>query len=365
MIQLERHIEVLLLTNECVIVPDFGGFMTHQVPARYDHTDFSFLPPMRTLGFNPQLRLNDSLLVQSYVEAYDISYPEALRQIEAEVAELRQHLSEQGSYTMNDLGTLTVNKEGRYEFTPCEAGILSPEFYGLDSYAFKTLNENAVVEIPVTRHESVKTPQAKEVALQPTLLEFTDNHDDDSAISIKMSWIRNAVAVAAAVIAFFFMATPIANSDLGTPSMSDIQHRLLYKLIPQDTNIVPAAKVEAPVSEASEVTEKSEVSEDADAKENFEDNESGEVSAPAAAPMPATTYCVVVASQVKMSNAEAFVEKLHKQGYTQARIHVTNNIVRVICGEYATPEEAYRMQNKISNNSDYYDAWVLKVKTEA
>ena len=76
-IQLNRHIEILLLANDCVIVPDFGGFITHNVPARYDESDNLFLPPLRTLGFNPQLRMNDSVLVQSYVEAYDISYPSA------------------------------------------------------------------------------------------------------------------------------------------------------------------------------------------------------------------------------------------------------------------------------------------------
>ena len=89
---LERHIEILLLSNDCVIVPGLGGFMAHHVDARYDETDGTFLPPLRTLGFNPRLTMNDSLLVQSYIEAYDISYPEALRRIEAEVAEIRQHL---------------------------------------------------------------------------------------------------------------------------------------------------------------------------------------------------------------------------------------------------------------------------------
>ena len=69
MIELERHIEVLLLDNDCVIVPDFGGFMAHHVDARYDEADGSFVPPIRTLGFNPQLKINDSLLIHSYIEA--------------------------------------------------------------------------------------------------------------------------------------------------------------------------------------------------------------------------------------------------------------------------------------------------------
>lgn len=95
MIQIQRHIEILLLSHDCVIVPGFGGFIAHHVDARYDEDDRLWLPPYRTLGFNPQLTLNDSLLAQSYVEAYDMSYPDALRQIEAEVEELKSIRSEE------------------------------------------------------------------------------------------------------------------------------------------------------------------------------------------------------------------------------------------------------------------------------
>ena len=112
-IELDRHIEILLLSNDCVIVPDLGGFMTHHVEARYDEDGCIFLPPLRTLGFNPQLTMNDSLLAQSYVEAYDLSYPEALRRIEEEVNELKQHIETEGSYELNDIGTLSVNEDGK------------------------------------------------------------------------------------------------------------------------------------------------------------------------------------------------------------------------------------------------------------
>ena len=35
MIELARHIEILLLENDCVIIPDFGVFIAHYQPARY------------------------------------------------------------------------------------------------------------------------------------------------------------------------------------------------------------------------------------------------------------------------------------------------------------------------------------------
>ena len=36
MIELAQHIETLLLDNDCVIIPGFGGFITHYTPAKID-----------------------------------------------------------------------------------------------------------------------------------------------------------------------------------------------------------------------------------------------------------------------------------------------------------------------------------------
>ena len=328
MIELQRHIEILLLSNDCVIVPEFGGFITHAESARYDASDRLFLPPLRTLGFNPQLRMNDSILVQSYVEAYDLSYPEALRR--------------------EDLGELTVNQEGNYEFTPCESGILSPELYGLGSFTFKRLKDSGFAEevrLPQTYAEEVVLPQTTHE--EPQLIEFTDDDDTDNAISIKMSWVRNAVAIAAAVVAFFFIATPVTNSDLGTEAMSHLQNSILYKLIPQDTTL-PA--ITAPV--VAETAAKPAVDKDSNVEETADET--------VEKPKATITYCIIVASQVKQSNAEQYVEKLKKQGYPDAYVYINNNVVRVVSGEFSSEAEAYRVVNKMNMQEEFYEAWVYK-----
>ena len=383
-IQLGRHIEILLLDNDCVIVPDFGGFVAHHVSARYEQDDHMWLPPMRTLGFNPQLRINDSLLVQSYVNAYDISYPEALRRIEEEVDELRQELDEQGSYELPDIGVLTINSEGNVQFEPCEAGILSPEFYGFGGCEFITLKEaikqNANSQLP-TANCQLPTANSQEPTAnsqEPTLLEFItdDNDNDDRAIQIKMSWIRNAVAVAAAIVAFFIMATPIANSDLSNSTMSQLQNKLLYKLMPQDTNFTKATPVvasqkknetseqvaDASVQETQVNEQETQISENGKASENSKANEKSEAR-PAATSAP--SYCIVLASQVKRSNAEYYVEQLQKQGYKDAQIYVHNNTVRVIYGAYETEAEAYRQLNHMTSKEEFADAWVYQLKVES
>ena len=301
--------------------------------------------------------MNDSVLVQSYVEAYDLSYPEALRRIEKEVDELKNQLEEEGHYLLDNLGELSVNQDGNYEFVPCESGILSPELYGLGSFQFKRLKDEAVTEETVQPLKTV----AKSISLSKTdaeetqLLDFIDD-DNDSAISIKMSWIRNAVAIAAAIVAFFFIATPVTNSDLGTEAMTHLQNSILYKLIPQDTTL-PAIAEPVIKEPAVTVAKPVEVKEPVTAKIMAEKPAEKPVAEPKAA---ITTYCIIVASQVKLSNAEQYVERLKKEGYPNAYVYINNNTVRVVSGEFNSETEAYRVLNKMNMEEEFYEAWVYK-----
>ena len=232
-IELSRHIEILLLSNDCVIVPNLGGFMAHHIEAHYDEQENLFIPPLRTLGFNPMLKMNDSLLVQSYIEAYDLSYPEALRRIEDEVAELKQHLETEGSYELNDIGILSCNEDGNLLFDPCEAGILTPGLYGLSSFEMKPLEQSKtkpVVEKPV----AIVQPEPEQQEETPTDETQEEEEEKDHAIIIKMSWIRNAVATAAAVLAFILMTTPVSNSE--SVNMSNLNVPVLTGMQPKDTD---------------------------------------------------------------------------------------------------------------------------------
>ena len=359
-IELDRHIEILLLSNDCVIVPGLGGFMAHHAEARYDEEDHTFLPPLRTLGFNPQLTMNDSLLVQSYVEAYDMSYPEALRRIEDEVNELKQHLENEGQYDLNDIGVLSVNEDGKYIFTPCEAGILTPVLYGLSSFEMAPLNEPAKQKKAHTlvvepAEEPQKTSDTSEV---PEISEAETEEEEERAIVIKMSWVRNAVAIAAAVIAFFLMTTPVTNSENSHQSMGHLNNSILVGMMPKDSNIekIDISKIDAPKpvvknDSAAPVKEVTKTVTKAD-------------TASVAANSQKPFYCIVLASYISKKNANAFVEELQQEGYAEAKVFIRNNVTRVIYGNFGTVNEAYNKLNSIQKRKGLEEAWVLKVKDE-
>jgi len=356
-IELERHIEILLLSNDCVIVPDFGGFMAHHVDSYYDESEGLFLPPQRTLGFNPQLKINDSLLAQSYVETYDISYPEAVLRIEDEVNELKMHLQTKGFYELNDIGTLEFNESGNYVFTPCEAGILTPGLYGLSSFEMLPIKAAAPVVEEQQEAEEIEDEAAQIISInqldqEDEAPEVEDEEED--VVRIKFSWIRNAVAVAAILVAIVFAALPTGKTEMMTRTISNINSNLLFGMMSKDTN---TSKIEISKADIQQSTNKS------DTITKLEEIKTAQVADVKPVEPVKKGYCIVLASQVSKRNAEMFIERLKGKGLDSAEIYVkqkAQSIRRVVCGNFQTQEEAYKELRKIHKDEELKDAWVYK-----
>ncbi len=351
-IELERHIEILLLSNDCVIVPDFGGFMAHHVDARYDGRDNMFLPPLRTIGFNPQLQMNDSLLALSYVEAYDISYPDALNRIADDVNEVKQTLENTGKFEFKGIGTIMHNEDGNYTFEPYESGILTPDYYGLGGFDMLPLaqlqqerateTENKVVSAIPAEANPGKTPEK----VNSVFIDEDEEEEEETTaefVNIKKSWLRNVAAACIALIAFFALSTP-----LGSPTIqkSQIDTGMLTRIMPKELVTGEANK-----------EYKMEKSQDA-VNQNATTSEVKDEVETQAAPY----YSIVLASRVTKRNAASYAEALQKKGFKEARVLISSSNVKVIYGNYATEGEAYSTLNKLHNNEAFADGWVTKVQ---
>ena len=343
-IELSRHIEILLLDNDCVIVPGFGGFMAHYVSAIYDQTDGTFLPPKRTVGFNPKLTINDSLLTQSYVEAYDISYPDACKRIEEEVRELKGHLENEGFYELADIGVLRVNSEGHYEFSPCEAGILTPSLYGLGAFEMGAL-------APAVKETQEGDVSASAVAV----LTATQNADIEEAASEERDkrdarlialW-RNVAVACIALIVFLLLPTRLSNGQGVIESR--VNTDLLQPVLPQQKmfgektvgETVKRANVKALIQKA---------------------KQDSAVKATRMAQAVEAGYTIVLASHVSRVNAEAYVQKLHQRGLDSAKVLMLRGSRKVVYGRYPSAHEAQKVRNQLASHEEFAQGWVMEVK---
>lgn len=374
-IELDRHIEILLLSNDCVIVPGLGGFMAHHVDARYEDEESLFLPPLRTIGFNPQLTMNDSLLAQSYVEAYDMSYPEALRRIEREVIELKQHMDNDGYYELYDIGVLRLNEEGHYEFEPCEAGILTPSLYGLSSFEMPLTGERKHLSTELSRpaafasSKKAQGAEGEDVDANSQFDEETEEANEERIIAIKMSWIRNTAAIAAAILCFFLLTPPISNSQIQyetqqsaifTPKAKPAAGQQPQKPAADEPKVAATTAAEKPAVEPKEepkAEQKTEAATVAEAKPATQEVK--------AEKQKADEYVLVLASQTSKRHAEDYVEYMQKKGFDKARMYVNKKMVRVIYGSYASEAEAYTELISLRKNSkEFKDTWIYKLKND-
>lgn len=353
MIELAQHIEVLLLENDCVIVPGFGGFVAHYTPAMRVEEENIFLPPTRSIGFNPQLKMNDGILVQSYMAAHDTNFPDATRMVAKEVEELIATLHEEGQSDLYNVGEIRYTIHDTYEFIPYDNKITTPYLYGLDSFEMK--------ELSALRQSAEKKPMLSMVPKEKKTYE----------IRINRAFLRNAVAMVAAVALFFTMSTPIENTYIEKENYAQLLPTDLFgKIEKQSVAITPVVVNTVPRQAKSIPSEKKKTT-PTKTKNTVKPVVVREVKVatvktevePATATQPKKveegSYHIIVASVVYSKDAEAMVKQLKDKGFTGAKALVGDGKVRVSIVSCATREDANNQLLQLRENDAYQNAWML------
>lgn len=362
MIELLQHTEALLLENDCVIIPSFGGFVSHYTPARWVEDEGLFLPPTRSIGFNPQLKMNDGLLIQSYMSAYDTDYSDAAKLVDKATKEFVENLHQEDIIEMHGIGNMSLTIHNTLQFEPFENGLLTPGLYGLSSFEIGELKEEIIV---------AKEEEEAELRIpNPEVYEFRINR----------SYIRTAISIAAAVIIFFFMSTPIENTYIEKANYAElIPSQLLQLPINNGNTIVTTDSPKETESEEVEIAKPVNTDKDLSATKIKDNNQIKpkaikQISVPKKKTVeekkdiPSTTlpskgiYHIIAASSVSRSGAEALVKKLKNSGFAEASIIENNGKVRVSILSLSDNKEANQKLNQIKKNDAYKDAWLLTAK---
>jgi len=132
--QIEEHISELLYEHDCVIVPDFGGFIGNYSPARVDEVKHLFEPPRKKILFNKGLTQNDGLLANHLSIKEQLTYAEALKQIANEVNRYRAELKSAKRIVFENIGVLYMDESNNLVFQPDEKVNYLPDAFGLSAF---------------------------------------------------------------------------------------------------------------------------------------------------------------------------------------------------------------------------------------
>ena len=335
--RLESHISSLIARHNCVIVPGLGAFLAHEVPASYNAEDKIFMPPYRVLGFNPQVVIDDALLVSHYISCDNLSYDEAVASLKADTMLLRSTLSQKGVVRFGTLGTFEMNVKGEITFTPDANGIDDPSNFGFEPLAIESLEqcERKSIVIPIKRRD-----------------------------------IGKYVAAVAAVILTFIFVTPVSDNAFKNEiraSITDFASSEQISMMQQLSAVAPATMEESAAIEIAPVDFSN--TKVIEAVEPKVAEPAVEVAAePVAEPVKIVVeqnkadnaeskYYIIVASSPSASNAELAVKELTAKKSASYEILNCGKRHRVAIDNFSSADAA---QNALLQYQQTFpDAWVL------
>ena len=132
--KIELYIAQLLYRYQCVTVPGFGAFLTEIQSAQLLENSHSFFPPKKVISFNTYIKNNDGLLANHIAQAEKTSYDYAVSAIEYEVLSWKKTLQENRSFSIKNIGVLSLNSENNILFIPNEQTNYLAQSFGLTSF---------------------------------------------------------------------------------------------------------------------------------------------------------------------------------------------------------------------------------------
>ncbi len=409
--QLEGHISNLLKHHNCVIVPEFGGFIANYESAWINRQRALIFPPYKQILFNGNLTQNDGLLANELVIKTAVSYSDALAKISVQVKDWRKKLEEGHRIELEEIGFLFL-QNNQVVFEQNREVNLLLQAYGLKQVSFvdfatkevqeKTVELKPIVEQPVLKvvekdrtkvnKDSVK-PQHLVTKTDPKKIETTKSEtpvialntdeeieaievaqEDPKVIPINREKKKSRnykYAVAAAVILpvmFYTYWIPMKTDFLNTGKiqMTDFnpfnsQAGSIYQKRESNFNLdlttdwksweeLTAALPENVSVYNYELNDETYVSVLLKDDSLVSDNSGVFVSE--------GSFNLIAGCFSVESNATNFVSELNSKGYSAGVVDKNNGLYRVSAGSFNSESDAESALNKFKN--DGFSGWILK-----
>jgi len=386
MLDLSPHIKSLLFDHNCVIIPDFGGFVANPQSAKINQLKSRIDPPFKEIGFNPRLTKNDGLLANHIYHEKNISYENAIQNITEVVEEIKSTVNAGKTFRMEEIGSFYLDSNKSLRFSAFNKINFNLDFFGFEPIQAISAEKREIIA-PIQEDHKVEQPVKNVIPL--TLEKETQNKDDDKVIPIsrnkkKINWANTAM-IAACVPLFLYLIwiptrvdlkadrvnfqasdlNPFTKAPCPTYEFRGNNLPVLVKFKEDDSNIykelVESKKPFVNVS----FFEKS--------NPNFNETEfvtirvseftstaiSTRVSHAFVIPQQSKRYYVVAGCFREYSNANNFVNSLRLKGFNSVLIDKKGDLYRV--GMFGSNIQANILSSLgRAREKGFKDAWVLK-----
>lgn len=329
MTEFYSFLEHLLYDHECVIIPQFGGFVVNAEDFSFNEKEGKIYPKRKCVAFNEKLKTDDRFLSTEWAKKNSISAADASAEVIAFSKELKSQLSSQGEVSIGVLGSLTLNQEKRISFTP------NPEFNAdLDVFGLH----------PVGLGHSHIIKAKKPILVTTPIPEDLPSQSNEEIQPIKMSrsvYVYAAIAFIVGGLGAFFLTAPATNQSQSSLNPIKIEKKV---------NPAPVvAKVEPIIDTTQTKTISAPVEKEAVAVKTDEINSQDVI-------------YLIAASFQSFEQAEKSLKGFKSLGFDQAEIILKNDqskFYRISLGTEHSMDDGYAKASELKK-SKKVDIWVFK-----
>lgn len=341
----------LVAQHNCVIIPGMGAFLAHDVSAYYDAENAAFMPPMRTLAFNPQVTVDDALLVSEYINALQLTYNDASRMMRNDILSLRRELSTKGTAHFGELGTFNINIAGKISFTPSGNGIDSPDYFGFEPLSIRQLKDIEKKDI-VIRRSTFSRIATTAVAVILMFLFVSPVGDSVYEPSMQAAFVTGNNTTKAQVTANIQTEENILESRCEIEPFeyhSTKESKVTEEIASQEIIIEKA-------DETSETVNATNAIADTDAKETATDITATVISA--VEPVEESiSYSIIVASTPNEQKAQLAIEELSAKAEATYSVVQGSGRYRIAYSTHNSNQEALKALSQVKEI--FPDAWIF------
>ena len=310
-----RYIEELLYRYNCVVVPEFGAFLTQIKSAQLHRPTNTFSPPTKVISFNEQLASNDGLLVSYMANAEGVSYEDMLSQVLTTAENWKAQLQKGERLSLENIGELWLNREGKVQFKPT-----SKVNYLTSSFGLSTVISQPVLR-EVLKEEVVELEEKIPFIITP----------EERKRGVFREYLKYAAVILLAV-SVGITGYRIYDESVNAQQMVHQEAQEIVSKNIQEATFFNSSPFELPVL-AIDVTKK----------------QSGR------------HHIIAGAFRIR-ENADKKVRQLQNKGYQAEYLGLNQyGLHQVAYGSYQDPQEALRFLKEV-RQSESADAWLLSRK---
>lgn len=341
--KLFKYIEFLLPQYNCVIIPDFGGFIVNIEPAHTDE-EGTITPPAYRISFNQDLKHNDGLLASHIQQKENMSYETACLAIKKYVEEIKKDCAQKGFLSCDKLGQLRTDGSGNLSFIPNQSNV-HPQLIGLSA-----------VHLP--------------------LLSQIDHELRREKRNISLKYAIGSVAAAAAAI--LLLIGPSIKIDSITDTQDHQQANFVHTLIQRQSTAANTAQFESVKNRISTMPEKKVATANAIQEssirttplKNIENNntiisnsssESFDISDSNV--KASRTYYIIVGGEESKEQANRLLAKIQSEDFPAANIVESAERFRIYVRAFEDKAKAEKYLEKFrKENPRHQTAWLFSMR---